>query len=124
MKFILELSPVRPVSLEEMPAPILDKEGSSLWINGEELDFSFIEDGDVFSHKGVEGPNAKYFFKPLHREGDTLFIPLILPHDSNASDAVAFPAPITVDEDGSIVLPSDEPTVEEDPFEIVINEGE
>lgn len=84
----------------------LTKAGDIITINGEAFDLSVVPDGATLPQEAI---SSDWFTGPVERSGGELHVTLILPHGPNPSHAVAFPQPITVNEDGPIELPSDEP---------------
>ncbi|MGI3128183.1 hypothetical protein [Nitratireductor sp. PBL-C9] len=84
----------------------LSKLGDVLTVNGEAFDLSVVPDGATLPQEAI---SSDWFAGPVERIGGELHISLFLPHGPNPSQAVAFPHPITVNDDGPIELPSDEP---------------
>lgn len=84
----------------------LTKAGDVLTVNGEAFDLSVVPDGATLPQEAI---SSDWFAGPVERIGGELHISLFLPHGPNPSQAVAFPHPITVNDDGPIELPSDEP---------------
>ncbi|WP_299937501.1 hypothetical protein [uncultured Nitratireductor sp.] len=84
----------------------LSKTGDMLTVNGEAFDLSVVPDGATLPQEAI---NSDWFVGPVERIDGELHVTLILPHGPNPSQAVAFPQPITVNEDGPIAVPSDEP---------------
>jgi len=83
----------------------LHKTGDALTINGEVFDFSVVPDGATLPEKAI---SSDWFVGPVERIGGELHISVVLPHGPTPSQSVAFPHPITVNEDGPIAVPSDE----------------
>lgn len=81
------------------------KAGDILTVNGEAFDFSSLPDRGTIPAGAVP---CEWIVGPVERVDGELRITLILPHGPSPSAAVAFPAPITVTEDGEIDLPHDE----------------
>jgi hypothetical protein len=81
-----------------------------LRINGELFNFGPMEDGDVIEAGTVP---CEWITGPVERIDGEVRLTLILPHGPNPSQAVAFPEPMTVTEDGPIAVPHDEPEQEE-----------
>lgn len=74
-----------------------------LRINGELFNFGPLNEGDVLPEVPCD-----WIVGPVTRtDGDT-HLTLILPHGPNPSEAVAFPEPIHVTQDGPIAIPQDE----------------
>lgn len=80
-----------------------------LRVNGELFNFGPIPDGGMIPAGEVPGG---WIVGPVERVGGEIHLTLILPHGPNPSQAVAFPEPIHVTQDGPITIPSDE----NDPF--------
>lgn len=81
---------------------IASKVGDILTINGESFDFSGLPDGATIPDGTVPCP---WVIGPVERISGEIHLTLILPHGRNPSQAVAFPEPISVTEDGPISLP-------------------
>ncbi|MDV6226274.1 hypothetical protein R2G56_08250 [Nitratireductor aquimarinus] len=82
------------------------KQGDIISINGEAFDFSVVPDGATLPQEAI---SSDWFAGPVERIGGELHISIVLPHGPNPSQAVAFPQPISVNADGPIEVPSDEP---------------
>src|SRR5690606_35270510 len=80
------------------------KQGDVLTINGESFDFSSIPEGATLPADAID---SDIFSGPVERINGELHLTLTLPHGPNPSQAVAFPDPITVTQDGPIDLPLD-----------------
>jgi hypothetical protein len=80
----------------------LSKAGDILTINGEEFDFSFIEEGDFLPQEAVDCP---YVIYGVTRTDGEIVLTLMLPVTSDASEAARFPAPILNAPDGAIEVP-------------------
>ena len=103
MKIIL--SPVG--TAEEL---ILTKEGDSLWINGEQFDFTPLAEGGTLPKEAI---NSKWFDGPISRENGMLVLTIKFPHISaSAPYAARFPEPIIMLEDGNVDLPDTTPEME------------
>ncbi|WP_113154796.1 hypothetical protein [Nitratireductor sp. OM-1] len=83
----------------------LSRSGDVLTINGEAFDLSVVPEGATLPREAI---SSDWFAGPVERVGGELHISAILPHGPNPSQAVAFPQPITVNEDGPIAVPSDD----------------
>lgn len=87
-------------------ALVLEKSsGDRLRINGELFNFNPLDDGDVIPAGAVP---CDWIVGPVERIDGEIRVTVILPHGPNPSQAVAFPEPVTVTEDGPIVVPTDE----------------
>lgn len=78
------------------------KRGDALLLNGQEFDFSELPEGATLPASAVD---SAYFAGPVERVGGELRLTLLLPHGAAPSDAVAFPEPIAVANDGPVELP-------------------
>ena len=108
----ITLSPVRS---DETLA--LSRAGDVLILNGQVFDFGPLPDGATLPAEAID---SDWIVGPVSRIDGELHLTLRLPHGPNPSEAVAFPAPIHVAEDGPIALPFDpepEPEVFEEPAE-------
>ena len=101
----ITLSPVR---LDETLTASLS--GDVLTINGEAFDFGPLPEGATLPADAIE---SEHFIGPVSRIAGELHLTLRLPHGPNPSQAVAFPEPLTVLEDGPIPLPFDPEPVPE-----------
>lgn len=97
----ITLSPVR---LNETLAASLT--GDVLTLNGIAFDFSPLPDGATLPAEAVA---SDWITGPVSRIDGELHLTLRLPHGPNPSLAVAFPEPVTVTQDGPILLPFDPP---------------
>lgn len=97
---IIKLSPVR---LDEtLEAAIA---GDVVNVNGQSFDFTQLPEGATLPAEAI---NSDYFIGPVERINGELHITLRLPHGPNPPQAVAFPQPIYVTEDGPVQLPTEE----------------
>ena len=78
------------------------KQGDALIVNGIEYDFSVVPEGATLPADAID---SDLFSGPVERINGELVLTLTLPHGPNPSQAVAFPEPITVVEDGKVELP-------------------
>lgn len=104
MKFNIVLSPVANLSMGWDPLSV-SKYGNVLTINGETFDLSVIPLGSTLPNaNGATG--CEYFTGDIERDDNGDFhITLLLPHGDKAPEEARFPAPIVVDEDGTVSLP-------------------
>lgn len=87
--------------------------GDVLALNGVEFDFGPLPDGATLPAEAID---SEWIVGPVSRIDGELHLTLRLPHGPNPSQAVAFPAPLTVLGDGPIPLPFDpKPEVIENP---------
>ena len=77
-----------------------------LRINGELFNFNTLADGDQIPSGAIP---CEWIVGPVTREDGVVHLTVILPFGPNPSQAVAFPDPIIVTEDGPIALPGEEP---------------
>lgn len=73
--------------------------GDRLRINGELFNFNPLNDGDVIPEGSIP---CEWIVGPVEKVDGEVRMTVILPHGPNPSQAVAFPKPITVTEDGPI----------------------
>lgn len=75
-----------------------------LRINGELFNFGPLAEGDAIPAGEIP---CDWIFGPVERIDGEIHLTIILPHGPSPSDAVAFPDPIFVEEDGPISIPHD-----------------
>ena len=75
-----------------------------LTLNGQALDFAPLPDGATLPRSAIE---CEWIAGDVQRINGVLHIPLMLPHGADASEAVRFPQPIAVTQDGTLELPND-----------------
>lgn len=92
-----------PVRLDELLTATLA--GDVLTLNGEAFDFSQLPEGGTLPAEAIA---SDWITGPVSRIDGELHLTLRLPHGPNPSQAVAFPEPVHVTEDGPIALPTDE----------------
>lgn len=80
----------------------VSKLGDILTINGVDYDFSVIPDGATLPASAVD---CEFISGDIERIGGVLHLAITLPHGSNPSQAVAFPAPLINPADGVLELP-------------------
>lgn len=73
-------------------------------VNGDVFDFGFLGDGDICPFTAI---NSIWLSGNITRTGDTITLTLRLPHGANASEALRFPEPILVEQDGPITMPGE-----------------
>lgn len=96
----ITLSPVR---LDETLTA--SRAGDVLTLNGEAFDFGPLPEGATLPAEAI---SSEWIVGPVSRIDGEMHLTLRLPHGPNPSQAVAFPAPLTVLGDGPIPLPTDE----------------
>ncbi|MGR1583387.1 hypothetical protein ACSSNL_18230 [Thalassobius sp. S69A] len=86
----------------------LAKSGDTLIINDIAFDLSIIPEGATLPQEAV---TCDWLASDIERIDGRLHLTLILPHGPDAPQEALFPAAITVEDDGPIVLPtpSEEP---------------
>lgn len=80
----------------------LEKQGDILVVNGDSFDFSGIPDGGTLPADAVA---CEFIVGDVSRINGELYLTILLPHGANAPEAVRFPEPIQVTNDGPIQLP-------------------
>lgn len=95
----INLSPVRMDETLDV-----SKAGDKIVINGQLFDFTQLPEGATLPAEAID---SEHFVGPVERINGELHLTLRLPHGPNPSQAVAFPEPIHVTEDGPIELPFD-----------------
>lgn len=85
----------------------LERAGDTLIVNGEAFNFAPLPEGGKLPREAIEN---MWFVGPVERIGGVLHMTLMLPFGADAPEAARFPEPITVIEDGPIVLPGQEDT--------------
>ncbi|MDY7554218.1 hypothetical protein RGV59_26065 [Pseudomonas sp. FG1] len=87
------------------------KEGETIIVDGEAFDFSQVEEGDVLPRDAIQ---SEWFSGDVTRSNGNLEIGLILPNPWNYSQEQAFPAPLTITQNGLIELPKPLPIVQKE----------
>ncbi|MGZ0702542.1 hypothetical protein [Pseudomonas piscis] len=83
-------------------------EGYAITINGEQFDFSPLEKGYELSLEAIGSP--LFADKAVMSVDGTLSVTLLMPYDeATATDAIRFPAPVTVTTNGPVDIPTDHP---------------
>lgn len=83
----------------------LERQGSTLRINGAEYDFSVIPDGATLPNAG-QAAGCELVEGAIERINGVLHITLLLPYSTMPQpQSVLFPEPVHVTEDGVIELP-------------------
>ncbi|WP_045158764.1 hypothetical protein [Stutzerimonas stutzeri] len=80
-------------------------QGDVLVLNGVAFDFTQLPEGATLPAEAID---SEWISAPVSRIDGELHLTLRLPHGPNPSQAVAFPEPVHVTEDGPIPLPTDE----------------
>lgn len=99
----IKLSPLDQLPGQFVPL-IASKTGDVLTLNGETFDFSQLREGDTLPAAAIE---SEWITGTVERIEGVLHLSLRLPQGPSPSQAVAFPEPIHVTEDGPIPLPFD-----------------
>ena len=81
---------------------LLSKSGDALTVNGVTYDFSPLPDGATLPREAVD---CEWICGNVERVNGELVIPILLPHGPDASEQARFPDPLTVTNDGQVVLP-------------------
>lgn len=81
----------------------LSRAGDVLTVNGEDLDFSALGEGDILP---ASATGCEWLIGDITRTGGELVLTMILPHGADAPAATMFPDPITVTGDGPVTLPA------------------
>lgn len=81
---------------------ILSKSGDALTINGVPYDFSQLPEGATLPREAVD---CEWICGNVERVNGELVIPILLPHGPDASEAARFPEPLSVTNNGQVVLP-------------------
>lgn len=76
-----------------------------LRINGELFNFAPLAEGDTIPAGNIP---CEWIVGPVERIDGEIHLTLILPHGPNPSQAVAFPEPIHVTQEGPVAVPQDE----------------
>lgn len=97
MNFEITLTPQR-----RDEALTLSKQGDVLIINGEGFDFSGVSDGAILPHTAVA---CNWLSSDITRNGDTLYLNVILPHGANFAHKASAFMPCIITSDGPISLP-------------------
>lgn len=96
---IIKFSPVRSDDVLEVI-----KRGEVLVVNGEEFNFSPLQDGATLLADAV---SSNFITQSVERIDGQLQITLILPHSATAGMYSRFPTPSVNPSDGRLVLPTD-----------------
>jgi len=76
--------------------------GETLTFNGKTLDLSAIPEGATLPAEAVA---SDWIVGPISRADGMLSLTIALPCGSNAPDETRFPQPITITQDGPVLLP-------------------
>ena len=76
--------------------------GDELTLNGVQFDFSQLPDGATLPRSAIDCP---WISGDVKRVDGELHIPLRLPHVPGASEAVCFPQPLQINQNGPVELP-------------------
>jgi len=80
----------------------LARSGDTLVVNGDAVDLSVVPDGATLPADAID---SDWIVGKVERIGGVLHLTLILPHGPNPSQAVAFPEPISVTNNGPVAVP-------------------
>ncbi|WP_178087990.1 MULTISPECIES: hypothetical protein [unclassified Pseudomonas] len=115
---IIKFSPMYAPSWKQLDSVEVD--GYAITINGATFDFSPLEKGYELSLEAIDSP--LFADKAVMSAEGVLSITLLMPYDeATATEAIRFPAPVTVTTNGPVDIPTDHPaqppvtpTVEDD----------
>lgn len=82
----------------------LEREGEILVINGQRIDCTALADGQSIEALGL---SCEPLVTDIVAEGAALHLTVLLPHGPDAGEAVLFPAPLVLSEDGPAQLPTE-----------------
>jgi hypothetical protein len=91
------LSPVRSDA-----SLTLEKSGNTITLNGEEFDFSRMNDGDFLPKRAIR---STWFTEDVKCVEGVLVLTLMLPLPANYSQEQAFPQPLLDVQEGKVFLP-------------------
>lgn len=94
---IIQLSPQRRDDAFEVV-----RAGSVLTVNGEQFDFSHINNGDTLPGNAIQ---SEWFVGDVERVGGELTLTLLFPNPWNYSPDQAFPVPLTNVPNGKVMFP-------------------
>lgn len=100
---IINFSPVRMD--EKLQVKV---EGDSIFVNGEEFDFSPLPEGSslrVLEDDLSRNIDSKWFAGIVSRNNGIINVTVVLPHGPNAPESTRSPSSINVTEDGEVELP-------------------
>ena len=78
------------------------RDGDTLTLNGEEFDFSPLEESETLPADAIDSP---WITGDVTRTDGVLHLTLRLPHGGNAPEETRFPEPVIDPPDGEIALP-------------------
>lgn len=81
---------------------VLEKQNNSLIINNVSYDFTQLPNGGTLLCEAID---CDYICDDVKNIDNVLHIHVILPHGPNPNNAIAFPEPILVENNGIITLP-------------------
>ncbi|WP_286952814.1 MULTISPECIES: hypothetical protein [Aminobacterium] len=94
---LINLSPIRDDRTLEV-----SKVGDALTINGDTYDFSQLPEGATLPREAI---GCEFILSDVNRINGEIELTILLPHGANASHEARFPEPLTVTNDGEVVLP-------------------
>lgn len=80
----------------------LIRQGDSLTLSGETLDFASLAEGQTLPRAAINNP---WVAGPVERKAGALHIALLLPHGSVAPPTTRFADPVVLTTDGPVTLP-------------------
>lgn len=81
---------------------VVEKNGDSLILNGDVLDFAPLPEGATLPSDAIDNP---WIIGDVTRKDGQLELTLLFPHGAEASEAARFPEPLVVTENGNVELP-------------------
>lgn len=84
-------------------AVTLQRIGDRLIINGQNLDFSGLAEGEVLSRDMIP---CDWIGADVHRTNGLVHVTVIVPHGPEANEGELYPASMTLTQDGPFGLPS------------------
>ena len=91
------------------------RDGDTLTLNGEEFDFSPLEEGEALPADAID---SEWITGDVTRTDGVLHITLRLPHGANAPEEARFPETIIDPPDGEIALPMHSMPEPEEPEDV------
>lgn len=109
--FKINLSP----QVNDKEPPVVSVQGDTLIINGEEFDFSPLQEGETLvnsqSSEQEKAIASDYIDKDVERKNGYIELPLLLPVLWNSPESARFPNPavLVIEQDGPVTLPDTTP---------------
>lgn len=96
-EMIINFSPTR-----DDRRPVFKRCGDTLLIDGEQFDFEPVFEGSILPASAI---HSEWICDDVTRKEGILYVTLKLCHGADAPDAVRFPQPVSILQDGPIPLP-------------------